>query len=660
MRSRATLLLFLLTGVAPASRSADAISLKIRQVGLENVYSLGNSPTLISFDARNSTTQSIPIALLVDEVSLENDTTSVTTSITLPLVLSPGEERTFHVPLHIIPGNSRKLVIYLEARDSGNLIVGRTARLVGPKPEGQVFGLICATPELCRSIQQSILLSGSPDEQTHKSQTLRMIQLSDPPSEGWAYAPANTVILAAPIARLSDGQRQALELFLRNGGNLVLIENQIADGVSSNPGTNPSSTKLSLSDSNLLCRNAFFLELYRIRLPFGRPLRVGSGQLVRLPSITGKEFSTYFRPIGFSPSTPEETRRQFPRATADWQSGDFSQSTWLMKRLGTSFRFPTFLEILLWLIGYLIVVGIFNFITLRRIGRPEWGWFTIPAIAILTSVLLYGTSARHRPRIFNLDDMVVYRMDNLSSLATADAKVRISSPRRSTVEPVVPSDWIYSPPRNFSTDIFDGSPILSNSAYVNGFVLGKNWRASLALRKWSFTELNFTGSHRFAGTISRDAASRIHNDTGISFQQAILVDHTVVFVLGSFPAGETLDLSKVPRREFQKESGRSVGRLPQYPGPPFQFRNPAEDRNRGFTEAESKQMNEEWDQLEAQPFSLLELLRGWSTTGDDIFADNKAVFFGLSDQATLGPSLQGQSPGRKSASLMVVTFGAWP
>jgi hypothetical protein len=33
-------------------RSADdAVSLKIRQVGLENVYSLGSSPTLISFDA---------------------------------------------------------------------------------------------------------------------------------------------------------------------------------------------------------------------------------------------------------------------------------------------------------------------------------------------------------------------------------------------------------------------------------------------------------------------------------------------------------------------------------------------------------------------------------------------------------------------------------
>jgi hypothetical protein len=61
-----------------------------------------------------------------------------------------------------------------------------------------------------------------------------------------------------------------------------------------------------------------------------------------------------------------------------------------------------------------------------------------------------------------------------------------------------------------------------------------------------------------------------------------------------------------------------------------------------------------------QPFSLIELLRGWSNNGDDVFAETKAVFFGLSDQATLDPSLRGKSPDRKSASLTVVTFGTWP
>jgi hypothetical protein len=661
MRRRALSLFFLLAPIAPASRAADAISIKIRQVGLENFYSTNSSPTLVSFDVRNTTTQAIPISLLVDEVNLENDAASATTSITLPLVLSPGEERTFRVPLQINTGNSGKLVIYLEARDSSNFIVGRTARLLGPKTEGHILALICATPVLCRDIRQSILLSGSPDEQTYKSQSLRMLQLSDPPSEGWAYAPANTVILAAPIAHLSADQRDALELFARNGGTLVLIEDQIAGGISSKPGRELPKGNPSLNGLSPASGNASLLDTYRAQLPFGHSVRVGSGRLIRLPSVVGKDFSDYFRPIGFSASTPEETRRQFAREAPPLAAADSSQSTWLMKRLGTGFRFPTFLEILLWMIGYLLAVGIFNFIILRRVGRPELGWFTIPAIAILTSVLLYGASARNRPRNFSLDDMVVYRMDDLSPLATSDAKLRISSPRRSTVEPVLPAEWIYSPPRNFARNV-DGPrrPVLNGSANVSGFALGKTWKTTLTLRKWSFAELDFTGSHRFAGTVSRHATNRIRNDTGISFRQAILVDHNSIFLLGPFPAGETVDLANTPRREYRKESRRLMDQLLDYPGPPFQFRKPPAIGSEAYTAAEAKQMKEEWDNLPKQPFSLLELLRGWPASGDDVFVETKAVFFGLSDQATLGASLQGQSPDRKSAALVIVTFGAQP
>jgi len=662
MLRRVLLCFLLLFGLAPASRSADAVSIKIRQVGLENIYAQGNSPTLVSFDVRNTTLENVPVSLLVDEVSLQNDSRSVTTSIQMPLFLSPGEERTLRVPLHIVPGNNGRMVIYLEARDAHNLIVGRTARLVGPKTDGQIIGLICSTPELCRNIQQSILLSGSPEEQTHKSQILRMIQLSDPPAEGWAYAVAHTVILAAPITRLSEAQRQALELFLHNGGTLVLIEDQIADAISTNPGTNPASSRLPLSDYNVLNRNLSFLELYRARSPFGKALRVGSGHLVRLPSVAGKEFSYYFRPVGFSGTTPEDIRRQFPRDSQDMQAADESQSTWLMRRLGTSFRFPSFLEILLWMIGYLLVVGIVNFVLLRRFDRPEWGWITIPAIAVFASILLYGSSARHRPKNYNLDDMVVYRMDNLSSLATADAKLRVSSPRRSTVDPIVPADWIYSPPPRAFEGVFQspGNSASGNAANVGEYVLDRSWETSLSLRKWSFTELSFGGSHRFAGTISRDSAGRLHNDTGISYRQAILVDHTDIFMLDSFPAGAAVDLEKVPHRSFSKEAGRSVSRQPEYPGPPFPFHKPNDEKDRNWSEAEIKEMEQEWDKLASQPFSLLELLHGWSRNGDDVFIETNAVFFGLSDEATLRPSLRDKSPDRKSASLTIVTFGTWP
>ncbi len=105
MPRRVLLFLFILCGFVPVSRSADAVAIRIRQVGLENIYALGDQPTLVSFDVRNTTMQSIPIALFVDEVSLENDARSVTTSIQLPILLSPGEERTLRVPFAATSNN---------------------------------------------------------------------------------------------------------------------------------------------------------------------------------------------------------------------------------------------------------------------------------------------------------------------------------------------------------------------------------------------------------------------------------------------------------------------------------------------------------------------------------------------------------------------------
>lgn len=204
------------------------------------------------------------------------------------------------------------------------------------------------------------------------------------------------------------------------------------------------------------------------------------------------------------------------------------------------------------------------------------------------------------------------------------------------------------------------NPGFGNAANVSEYVLDRSWETNLSLRKWSFTELNFSGSRRFAGTISRDSAGRLHNDTGISFRQSIVVDQKDVFVLDSFSAGAAVDLTQVPRRSYVNEAGRSVNRLPQYPGPPFAFHKPDEEKFRNWSEAETKQMEEEWDNLAEQPFSLIELLRGWSRNGDDVFSETKAVFFGLSDQATVGPSLREKSSDRKSTSLTVVTFGTWP
>ena len=644
MVRRLLVLLFFLSGLAPAVWASDPTSVKIRQFGLEGSYAERAAPTWVEVELHNTTSQTMVFDLLVKEANLQNDARAMGEAFTLPITLKPAEERLVAIPLHVVTSNYA--VIFVEARDPEGKAIGKAGRILGSKIEGRVIAMICATPELCRSIRQTILLSGTSEEQTRKSQQLQLIQLLEPPAVGWGYAAAETVVVAVPAESLSDAQREALELYLHRGGRLVLVEDQLGDGY-------PRGTTASAgNDSDV------FLGVYRRHVDEGKILSVGEGRFMHLKSANSKDFADYFRPLGFSESTPSEIRSLVARFTRGGVAGQSAGlNVWLMKRLGTRFRFPSFLELLLWIAGYLVLVGIVNFVILRRMGRPEWGWITIPAIAVLFSVLLYAVSARNHPSSFGIDEMTVYRMDNLSPLATAESRVRISAPVRSVVRPVLPGTVTFSDrQRNFEGG-FDGGQERAEEM-INAIRLGDRWETSFTLRRWSFRDLDFQGHRRFAGTVYRDGAGRLHNETGVNYPQAIVADQEDVFLLGNFPAGAVVDLAHVTRRSYKEETGRQPFGGAEYPPPPSLIRNT--NFNGRTKEEQQHRFDEEFKTLSSTPFSILELIRGWPPQEDNVFFETKAVFFGLSKEATMGATLRDREPDRKSDSLTVVTFGEWP
>jgi hypothetical protein len=634
------LLVLLLAGFAPIAHCADPISVKIKQIGLEGVLSRTGQPTWVQLQVQNATSEASSFNIEIFEANLAAGASAISEICTVPLALKPGEARLVDIPLHLVP-MAEYTVVSVQAIDSHGAILGRTGRRVGQQTEGAVNALLCATPDLCRAIQQSILLSGTPEEQTRKSQLLRFVQLTEAPSVEWAYSSANTVIIAAPASSFDVAQQEALELFLRRGGKLVVIEDQLHDSAASN--ARPS-----------------FLEVYRKHTEEGRTLTVGEGQFTRFTSVSSKDFSNFFRPLGFDEGTPQEIRRQLALYNRNLQAGEPGSSLrWLMNRLGTFFRFPSFWTLLSWVVAYLLLVGIVNFVILRRAGHPEWAWITIPAIAIVFSILLYVVSTRNHPSNFGLDQMTVYRMDNLSPLATSISKVRVSAPERSFVDPVLPRDLVYIFQRR--NDFIEGPAFLAGagaSGIVREFQLGDHWQTRLFLRRWSFTDMDFESHRRFAGTIFRDSAGHLHNETGINYQQAIVVDHEDIFLLDKFPAGAVVDLAHVSRRPYAKETGQALNSGAGYPAPPFAHRST--EGGWSTSEQDQKRFDQEFDALSGQSFSVLELIRGWSPVGDDIFSETKAVFFGLSSEATLSGTLNDLSPDIKADSLTIVTFGDWP
>lgn len=639
MRLRPLLLFLVLLASGRVSLAADTISVKISHFGLEGIYAGQAEPTWVEVTARNTTSQPLSFNLVVSEVSLENDALPVSEVETMPLAFAASETRAVDVPLHIQSRN--RAVLYVEALDQHGTPLGRTAIVIGEQTRGQTIAMLCSTADLCRAIRQSILLSGSPEEQTHKSSTLRLIQLSKAPPAGWAYSPADIVILAAPTAELSSAQRDAIEIYVRRGGKLVLVDDQLGDAAGA-------------------ADHSRILDPYRSHVPEGKLLTVGEGELVHVKSLSSREFSDHFRPLGFTPNTPEEIRQLLPRVTTRDAGGDPLQlNSWLIRRLGTTFRFPSFLELLSWIIAYLVLVGLVNFFILRRIGRPDWGWVTIPALAVLFSALLYAVSARNHPSNFGLDEMTVYRLDSLSPLAISSSRVRVSAPVRSVVRAVLPGNLIEGTGQRPRYP-FGAQFVLAGESQVQSEVqLGATWEVSIPLRRWSFHDFQFEGYRRFSGTVFRDSVGRLHNETGLNFRQALVADQRDVFYLGEFPAGAVVDLGHVPRRPYEQETGRRTSNnVANFPGPPFNFRPP---RREDYAPEEwMKRSDKEFKDLETQPFALSELIRGWSKHGDDIFAETKAVFFGLSSEGTLGAALRDRTPDRKAAALTVVTFGEWP
>lgn len=641
MRLRFLLLLLLFLGSASAGFGADAVTVKISHFGLEGTYAAPAEPTWVEVTARNNSNRAVSFLLSVAELNLENDALPVTEVVRLRAEVAASETRAFDVPIHIVAQNHA--VLFVQALGKDGIPLDRTGVTIGQQTEGEIIAMLCATADLCKAIRQSILLSGSAEEQTRKSSSLRLIQLTKAAPTGWAYSPADTVIVATPVAQLSAAQRDALEIYLYRDGRLVLVDDQ-------------------LGDSSAGGSSSRFLDAYRVHFAEGKAGRVGSGQFVHLKSVSSREFSDYFRPRGISSNTPEEVRGTLlqSRGAANAAGAPDQLNVWLIRRLGTTFHFPSFLELLSWAIGYLILAGIVNFLVLRRIGHAEWAWITIPALAVLFSVLLYVVGARNHPSNFGVDEMTVYRMDSLSPLAVTTSRVRISAPVRSVVRPVLPADMVLGSGRRSRFPI--DAPQFSFGGQLQSLRevwIGATWESSFPLSRWSFSDLEFEGQKRFAGTIFRDSVGRLHNESGLNYRQAILVDPRDVFFLGEFRADATVDLGHVPRRPYEEEVGRRTSNnVPNFPGVPFQHKRPQKEES--FSEEWIKRSDEELKSLPAQPFALSELIRGWPNDGDAVFSDTKAVFFGLSDEATLGAALRDRSPNRKAATVTMVTFGEWP
>src|SRR4051812_5565067 len=94
---------------------------------------------------------------------------------------------------------------------------------------------------------------------------------------------------------------------------------------------------------------------------------------------------------------------------------------------------------------YLLLIGVINFRILRRLGRVEFGWLTVQALAVVFAMGAYFFSLSRGVDKVRVDDVTTYYMDAHSSRAFAHDAARVTAP--------VFGEFVFqlSPGANFAT-----------------------------------------------------------------------------------------------------------------------------------------------------------------------------------------------------------------
>jgi len=285
------------------------------------------------------------------------------------------------------------------------------------------------------------------------------------PEQWWGYESVGALVLTTwSETYLRPAQEEALEQWLKSGGTLVVLA-----------GGDPAAWKGGLMD-RVLPGNVTESERIRLNPDGGAALvadtseapgendfvaaRLQPGldaqilaELEGLPLMVRSRFgkgTVLFFALDFQ-SLPDTATRLFTplwRAVvpydpitgtrATWRT-DMRNSTQVVSRRAA--RPPNIFLIFLLLVGYVVAVGPLNFRFLSKRKKVEWAWFTVPAIVLLFSLLIYGIGALTKggQLIVREASLVIGEADE--SAATLDGLIGIFSPekRRYSALPETPT-----------------------------------------------------------------------------------------------------------------------------------------------------------------------------------------------------------------------------
>lgn len=121
-----------------------------------------------------------------------------------------------------------------------------------------------------------------------------------------------------------------------------------------------------------------------------------------------------------------------------WSHGiiDVNQATYAANSIKGA-RLPDVFQLCGFLAVYIILIGPLNYLILRRIGRRELAWFTIPIVILLCSVTAYATGFSLRGTAATVNRLALVQVWPGSDRAEVDGVLGVLAPRRAFYDVVV-------------------------------------------------------------------------------------------------------------------------------------------------------------------------------------------------------------------------------
>jgi hypothetical protein len=313
----------------------------------------------------------------------------------------------------------------------------------------------------------------------------------------------SAIVWADDSAGLSEAQRRAIERWVANGGQLVVVggpdwqaraagfvdllpldDLATVDDVSQAALAGWSGAGASPSEAASISSGALRDDARAIiRADDGTVLAsmrsVGAGSVILLGTDVASEAYRGWE------GSPRLWARLLPTGMALEQFfGGFPVPEEADNAMGTalgnlpSLEVPPAELLLVVIIAYILLIGPISYIVLRRLDRRELAWVTAPLLVLIFSACSYGIGASMKGTAVIVNEISVLRSNSAGTSASVESYAGIFSPDRETYDLTVEADALVSRLRQVS---FDGRPRPNTSdtvahqgdpAHLNGLAIG--------------------------------------------------------------------------------------------------------------------------------------------------------------------------------------------